>query len=266
MTNLKIQSQRKYHFLYKTTNLINGMIYVGAHSTNDMNDNYVGSGFRLKLAIKRYGLQNFHREILESFNSPKEMFDREKELVNEEFIKRKDVYNIITGGFGGANRGTKNKKHLYHPETKERCAVDVSAVDKMIEEGWTIKRVLQNGNTSSTKDTIWIYKSECKKMIQKEELEKYLNMGWSKGLPKSPTKNKVWIYNKIMDKYSLCDNEELNNKLLEGWIKKKWSTKGLGLIQKGTKLINNGKKAIKVHESELKNYINSGWTLGKLKK
>ena len=49
--------------IYKTTNLINGKIYVGKDS-ND-NPNYLGSGIVLKNAIDKYGRKSFKKEILE---------------------------------------------------------------------------------------------------------------------------------------------------------------------------------------------------------
>ena len=54
----------KYHIIYKTTNLINGKIYVGMHSTDNLNDGYLGSGWILKQAIKKYGKENFKGEVL----------------------------------------------------------------------------------------------------------------------------------------------------------------------------------------------------------
>lgn len=37
------------HFMvYKTTNLINKKIYIGVHSTRDINDSYLGSGKLLR--------------------------------------------------------------------------------------------------------------------------------------------------------------------------------------------------------------------------
>ena len=89
------------YFLYETKNLINGKIYIGVHSTDNSEDRYLGSGKVLITAIKKYGIENFQRTILEEFPDAISMYTREAEIVNEEFLKRKDVYNIRLGGSGG---------------------------------------------------------------------------------------------------------------------------------------------------------------------
>ena len=65
----------KYHFVYITTNTINGKQYVGDHSTNNINDHYLGSG---KAAFKP-AIDDF-KEAIKQEQKPvddKTMFERE---------------------------------------------------------------------------------------------------------------------------------------------------------------------------------------------
>jgi hypothetical protein len=89
-----------YYIVYKTTNLVNGKIYIGAHRGDALDDSYLGSGHLLKYAIKKYGKYNFIRETLFVFDNREEMFSKEAELVTEEFVKDKNTYNMKTGGIG----------------------------------------------------------------------------------------------------------------------------------------------------------------------
>jgi hypothetical protein len=56
------------NFVYLTTNLLNGKQYVGSHEGYE-NDSYLGSGTYISRAVKKYGKENFKREILEVCDS-----------------------------------------------------------------------------------------------------------------------------------------------------------------------------------------------------
>lgn len=90
-----------YYTIYKTTNKINDKIYVGYHSTKDLNDNYIGSGKALSQAIEKNGRHNFVKEVLYVFPTKREALQKERELVNEQFVQRTDTYNMKVGGEGG---------------------------------------------------------------------------------------------------------------------------------------------------------------------
>jgi len=93
---------KKHHLIYLILNLVNSKIYIGSHSTYNINDNYMGSGKLIKLAIKKYGIEKFKKIILYDFDSRNKMLEKEKELVSNEFILNENVYNIALGGGGGS--------------------------------------------------------------------------------------------------------------------------------------------------------------------
>jgi len=90
-----------FYCLYETKNNINGKIYIGVHKTKNIDDNYMGSGKILLSAIQKYGTENFSKIILELFETSAQMYAREREIVDDAFLLRKDTYNIRRGGFGG---------------------------------------------------------------------------------------------------------------------------------------------------------------------
>jgi len=96
--------------VYQTTNIETGKIYIGCHKTQIPNDEYLGSGKHLKNSIKKYGKENFTKEILFNYDNEFEMYEKEFEIVDENFICRQDTYNIVLGGCGGGHLGMKHSK------------------------------------------------------------------------------------------------------------------------------------------------------------
>jgi hypothetical protein len=86
--------------VYKITNIINNKIYIGVHKTNDPHDSYYGTGILISKAIKKYGKENFTKDIIATFNTPEYAFALEKLIVNEDFIKNNNTYNLCVGGLG----------------------------------------------------------------------------------------------------------------------------------------------------------------------
>ena len=83
------RKEKKYHFIYKTTNILSGRYYIGMHSTDDLEDGYLGSGNRLRLAIRKHGKESFKREILEFCKTREDLKKREIEVVNLDEISKK---------------------------------------------------------------------------------------------------------------------------------------------------------------------------------
>lgn len=101
-----------YHTVYKTTNLVNGKIYIGKHSTNDLNDSYFGSGRLLKDALNKYGKDNFKKEILSTHDTDLLAYSAEEKILTEEFIAGNQNYNLCVGGLGPKSFTKEQKKKL----------------------------------------------------------------------------------------------------------------------------------------------------------
>lgn len=114
-SNLKSKTNNtvKKTILYLTINLINFKIYIGVHDIDPLHpwDGYLGDGVNrfcpssikhpknpFPCAVKKYGFDAFYRITLMTFDTRKEALDMEAIIVNEEFLKRSDVYNIALGG------------------------------------------------------------------------------------------------------------------------------------------------------------------------
>jgi predicted DNA-binding protein YlxM (UPF0122 family) len=86
--------------IYITTNKINGKKYIGKEKYS--NPNYLGSGKHIQRAIKKYGKDNFTKEILEECTDEKDMNEREKYWINYyNATNSKEFYNLAEGGEGG---------------------------------------------------------------------------------------------------------------------------------------------------------------------
>ena len=94
-------NKKKYYLIYQVTNNVNGKIYIGMHETNDLEDDYMGSGKILNKAKEKYGLENFTFKVLMYLQNREEMQLLEHYVVTPEFCAREDVYNIKEGGYGG---------------------------------------------------------------------------------------------------------------------------------------------------------------------
>lgn len=122
--NSKTIEKKQYHYLYKITNKINNKYYYGIHSTTNLDDGYMGSGAVLKQAIKKYGSENFTKEIITFCNTREELIQCEKDIITEQMVNDKNCYNIHLGG-EGFTKGyvyvkTPDNQHVYVSKTHEK--------------------------------------------------------------------------------------------------------------------------------------------------
>lgn len=113
-----------FGYIYKTTNMQNGLIYIGQHRWNkdSIDEKYIGSGSQLKKAINEYGKDSFCCEILEWGDSQEELDSKEQRWIKE--LNTTDVtvgYNVQIGGYRiDANYVSVGLKRYYSTLTKEQ--------------------------------------------------------------------------------------------------------------------------------------------------
>jgi group I intron endonuclease len=98
------------HYVYLTTNLINGKQYIGDHSTHNLDDGYLGSGKLIRRSLKKYGKENFKKEILEHCETKELAFNNQEKYINQYNTLHPNGYNINPiGGFNKMDEKTRKK-------------------------------------------------------------------------------------------------------------------------------------------------------------
>lgn len=96
--------------VYKTVNISTLEYYIGVHKTQNLNDRYYGSGIRILRSIKKYGIDNFRKDILHIYDNAEQAFLIETEILDN-CLDDKKCLNLARGGKGGANfAGRKHSK------------------------------------------------------------------------------------------------------------------------------------------------------------
>jgi len=200
-------SKKIYYYLYKTTNLKNNKIYIWVHKTKKLNDWYIWSWKLLKRSIDKYWLDYFKKDIIEYFDNEEDMFKKEKEIVNNEFILKKNTYNISIWWKWSFDHVIKfckkNQIWIYKPwfykelvikskwnfKNNEKLRKFALKKSKSID---SLKKsiVTKNKNKMSSKYRLWVTNGINNKYILIEELEFFLlqNIWWRRG------KIQRWIF------------------------------------------------------------------------
>ena len=179
----------KYHYLYKITNNINNHFYYGVHSTNNVNDGYMGSGSRLHKAFEKYGIENFSKEIIKFFNSLPEAYEYESKIVNQKLVNDNNCYNLVLGGkefnknvvlvkMQDSETFFQISTHEYY-NNKDNYKTTFSDKHHSLEIKNKVRKTLTP--TNSPNDRVWINKNGTVKYLLKTLLEDYLNNGWELG-------------------------------------------------------------------------------------
>jgi hypothetical protein len=212
------RKEKNIHYIYKTTCNVTGRWYIGMHSTHNLDDGYMGSGLRLRRSIRKYGVENHIKEILEYFENRELLVEAEKKAITPEMIIDENCMNLKEGGSGGwknkevqlkcsiagAKAGWLKKKQDENyrvillkqlkkasDKLKELLEIDPNYLKGRGKGNFHSEETKQlmseqrkgtgTGETNSQYGTCWITKDGTNKKIKKEDLETYLNEGWVKG-------------------------------------------------------------------------------------
>jgi len=216
-----------YYIIYKTTNTVNGKVYIGKHKTKDLDDGYLGSGKLLQRAIEKYGVENFAREIIHLCKTEEDMNTKEREIVTEDFCLREDTYNLCVGGAGGFSYINRNRFNVDIVEQRKRKPSIISTA-------------AHNGG----KKKKWLMENDVKH--RQQSLKKM-----SKGLKEYYVNNEGHFLGKT-------HTEETKKKMS---LAKKGKVNGNKNSQYGTMWITNGKENKKIKKESL---IPAGWYRGRI--
>lgn len=152
----------------------------------------MGSGDQIKSAIKKYGIENFKKEILYTFNSEREMFEKEAEIVTEQFTKNPNTYNMKIGGLGGfTKQASINGAKKWHDTLKNHSQLKNEIYSKISK---TMKQKIVSGEfTPVAAFTGKKHTKETKKKIGKANSIKQIGSNNSQY-------GTVWITNGIENK------------------------------------------------------------------
>lgn len=181
-----MEANNPVYIVYKTTNLINSHIYIGHHKQYGdpyICDGYFGSGNLIKKAIEKYGINNFSRETLFYYSDIESARKMEATLVNEEFLKRKDVYNMAPGGTGGNLLFGKTKQQIKEIAKKARITIEQRGRKPRTQEqkeraSQSAKLRIQNYPHTLPDNKNRIFKPEGLSNIQKANKEKIGKYHW----------------------------------------------------------------------------------------
>ncbi len=264
--------KEKYYTIYKITNLINGMIYIGHHTTFNLNDSYMGSGREIKNAINEYGKENFKREFLFIFDNKDDMIDKEVELVTDEFRKRDDTYNLALGGgcFGmlgvklsketceKMSASRKGKKRIF---SESHCNA-LSAANKgrkvhpdVVEKVASKLRGRKRGPMSEAQKTqISLTKKNNPVKFTEEQLER----------KRQSMSGKMWITNLELMQTKMVKNNQIDSFLASGWVKGRKTKFHTDEQQNNFKYSSLGKKNSEITRMRKKIAVKKQWNLRKM--
>ena len=205
-------NQRKYHFIYKIICSVTNRYYIGMHSTDDLEDGYLGSGSRLARSKRKYGKDSHSIERLEFLPDRESLRKREEELVTEELLKDPLCMNLIMGG--GDFHLTPNQ---YDARNKKCNSLLVEKIKSDPELKKNFSDQMANKNkTHSKRWNVISNKTRCIGRVASQDTKDRLSV--SQSGEKNSQYGSVWIFNMLLKVSKRVSKEEVEAALTEGWL------------------------------------------------
>ena len=184
--------------VYLIKNIVNGKIYVGVHDMEDptKSDYYLGDGVFMnapktynkartpfQAAICKYGVKNFRRTILKVFNTRQEALNLEAQIVDENFIRLPNTYNITVG----EGYPPRHDKKVYRYDLNGNLINEYPSIVKATEETSGYNGVIRKSIIMQTSfaGSFWSFEK-----VQKLNIENYIVLKY---------RTRIKVYNKDLE-------------------------------------------------------------------
>lgn len=243
--------------VYKTVNQVNQKFYIGVHKTENPRDDYLGSGVLILRAIAKYGKVNFQKEILFSFPTSSEAFQKEEELVALE-TQNPNCYNMRKGGEGGfdfINRSGKSGQKL-----------GARRAGAKLQEWYAGNPEAQRARSARARQLCTLNRKRGLVIKKGDSLSEEIKQKLHDSLSgkRNPAFGHIWISHPGLKKRRHIPAADLEIWVANGWQKGGFYQKKTDHSSYGRMWISQDGKSVFIRADELESYLAKGWTRGRV--
>lgn len=243
-------NKENYGYVYMTTNLINGMRYIGQHSAKEFDKYYYGSEKLIKEALATYGYESFKCEVIEWCNTFEDLNEREIYWIDYYNADTSDdFYNIAYGG-SNSKFALRGENHPFYNKKHKQESIEKMKISKQGENNPMYGR----NQSDETKQKIGEAQLGQKNHMYGKHEEAY----WFNKYRSEETKKKI-SETRINNKTALGENNPFYGKHHSEDTKKLLSD-----LRKGTIYINDGINTKRIKPENLDEFLSKGWVKGRI--
>ena len=256
-----MKTKKYYNYFYKITNNINQKFYYGVHRTTNLDDGYMGSGTLISKAIKKYGVENFSKEILKYFDTQEEAYLYESKFINDDLVKDRMCYNVKPGGEGWCMDG---RIYVYN---ENHDVILISKDDSKYLDGTYKSIMLESKLPAMNKNgEILSLERNDPRLLSGE----YISLRKLTVTVKDKDGNMFRVFKddprilsgELVGNWTGLHHSEKTKKIISE--KNKINQEGDKNSQYGTCWVYKNKESIRIKKEQLDEYIANGWNKGRI--